>query len=204
MVPTKGYCSGNACAPWSLTKRAQAMVRPHPTPHRSAGWPWGSIFVYGISWLTGTDSFRRNPLGAVEPIPNDREVQYDEEGFRHGRIRPLTPPSRSPCIGDRAAGGQPAPGTHRRGTLDRPDPGGHRHIQRGSRASHDIAAPGFRPALADRATRSPPVRHGARVAVEPARPGGWHTVALGGGCRGSVLGYGCPGSGDRGSQRALA
>src|ERR671911_2534936 len=202
MVPTKGYCSGNACAPWSLTKRAQAMVRPHPTPHRSAGWPWGSIFVYGISWLTGTDSFRRNPLGAVEPIPNDREVQYDEEGFRHGRIRPLTPPRLSPCIGDSAAGGQPAPRTHRRAPLDRPDPGGHRHIQWCSRASHDVAPLGFRPAFADRAARSPSVRHGARAAGEPARPGGWHTVALGGGHGGSVLGDCRPLGGDRGSPPA--
>ena len=50
--------------------------------------------------------------------------------------------------------------------------------------------------LAGRAARSPAVRHGARAAGESVRPCGRHSVALGGGCGGSVLGDGRPGSGD--------
>jgi hypothetical protein len=31
-------------------------------------------------------------VGYTLPLQGDREAQYDEGGFRHGRIRPLTPP----------------------------------------------------------------------------------------------------------------
>jgi hypothetical protein len=31
-------------------------------------------------------------VGYVLPLQGDREAHYDEEGFRNGRIRPLTPP----------------------------------------------------------------------------------------------------------------
>ena len=36
-----------------------------------------------------------SPPGRIDcflPLQGDREAQYDEEGFRHGRIRPLTTP----------------------------------------------------------------------------------------------------------------
>jgi hypothetical protein len=31
-------------------------------------------------------------VGYALPLQGDREAQYYEEGLRHGRIRPLTPP----------------------------------------------------------------------------------------------------------------
>jgi hypothetical protein len=65
MVPTKVYCSGNACAPWSLTKRAQAIVRRRTSPWRFG--PSGRWFhrQYPVGRAAGP-----RPGGGLQPGAN--------------------------------------------------------------------------------------------------------------------------------------